>query len=299
MSEIIIKNQSQQLENALYVVATPIGNLNDITLRALNILSLVDYVICEDTRIAGILLNNFEIIKKKLIVYNDHSDEIIRNKILSKLQEGNSLALISDAGTPLISDPGHKLINFLRQEKQKIICIPGPSSLTASISISGIACDNFLFLGFLPSSEIAKEKKLKNLPIEFSFIFFDVSNRVLETLKILKQNFANRKICLARELTKIYEEIIIGTPDEILEILISNPQKIRGEFVIIVEKISKDIAKFNRDEVLEVIKILSQKNLSSKEIVKELVENFEINKKEAYSLVLVHQNRNSKNDQIK
>ncbi|MFM7701897.1 MAG: 16S rRNA (cytidine(1402)-2'-O)-methyltransferase [Alphaproteobacteria bacterium] len=275
-----------QIENALYVVATPIGNLADITLRALNILSSVDYIICEDTRISGILLHKFEIIKKKLLIYNDFSDNLCRNKILTMLIEGKSLALISDAGTPLISDPGYKLIKYLRQNCQKIIAIPGASSLTASISISGIACDNFLFLGFLSSAKNEKFNQLKSLSDNYSFIFFETSNRLKETLEIINELMPQRLICIAKELTKIYEEVFFDNASKLLEFFQENPDKIKGEFVVIVEKISKDQLKFDEKEVIKQIKILHKNGKSIKDISLEIAEIYGVNKKEIYKLAL-------------
>ena len=247
MQDFLKNLKIQKVENALYVVGTPIGNLGDITIRALQTLESVDFIICEDTRTSSILLSKFEIIKKKLLIYNDFSDSLSRNKILEKLKNGNSLALISDAGTPLISDPGHKLISFLRQENQKIICIPGPSSLTASISISGIPCDNFLFLGFLASSKIQKQQTITTLPHNYSFVFFEVANRLHETLEIIKNTLENRNISVARELTKLHEEVIYGKVEEVFEFFEKNPQKLRGEFVVIVEKTAKNQSFFSNE----------------------------------------------------
>ena len=275
-----------QVENALYVVATPIGNLADITLRALNILSSVDYIICEDTRISGILLHKFEIIKKKLLIYNDFSDNLCRNKILTILLEKKSLALISDAGTPLISDPGYKLIKYLRQNCQKIIAIPGPSSLTASISISGIACDNFLFLGFIASSKNEKINQIKSLSPNYSFIFFETSNRLRETLEIINEILPKRLICIAKELTKIHEEILFGSAIEVLQIFNENPDKIKGEFVVIVEKTSKDQLKYEEKAVIKQIKILYKNGKSIKDISSEIADIYGVNKKEIYKLAL-------------
>ncbi len=275
-----------QIENALYVVATPIGNLSDITLRALNILSSVDYIVCEDTRISGILLHKFEIIKKKLIIYNDFSDNLCRNKILTMLLEKNSLALISDAGTPLISDPGYKLIKYLRANNQKIISVPGASSLTASISISGIACDNFLFLGFLASTKNEKTHQLKSLSHNYSFVFFEASNRLIETLQIINEIMPQRLICIAKELTKIYEEIFFGNAMELLQIFDENPDKTKGEFVVIVEKISKEQIKFEEKEVIKLVKILHKNGKSIKDISMEIAEIYGVNKKEIYKLAL-------------
>ena len=276
----------QKVENALYVVATPIGNLGDITIRALQTLESVDFIICEDTRTSSILLSKFEIIKKKLLIYNDFSDSLCRNKILEKLKNGNSLALISDAGTPLISDPGYKLISFLRQEQQKIICIPGASSLTASISISGIPCDNFLFLGFLASSKVQKQQIITTLPLNYSFVFFEVANRLHETLEIIKNTLENRNVSVARELTKLHEEVIYGKVDEVFEFFEKNPQKLRGEFVVIVEKTSKNQSFFSNEEIIAEIENSLKKGKSVKDISIELSQIFDLNKKEIYKIAL-------------
>ena len=276
----------QKVENAIYVVATPIGNLGDITIRALQTLESVDFIICEDTRTSSILLSKFEIIKKKLLIYNDFSDSLSRNKILEKLKNGNSLALISDAGTPLISDPGYKLISFLRQEQQKIICIPGASSLTASISISGIPCDNFLFLGFLASSKVQKQQTITTLPLNYSFVFFEVANRLHETLEIIKNTLENRNITVARELTKLHEEVIYGKVEEVFEFFEKNPQKLRGEFVVIVEKTAKNQSFFSNEEIIAEIENSLKKGKSVKDISLELSQIFDLNKKEIYKIAL-------------
>ena len=286
MQDFLKNLKIQKVENALYVVGTPIGNLGDITIRALQTLESVDFIICEDTRTSSILLSKFEIIKKKLLIYNDFSDSLSRNKILEKLKNGNSLALISDAGTPLISDPGYKLISFLRQENQKIICIPGPSSLTASISISGIPCDNFLFLGFLASSKIQKQQTITTLPRNYSFVFFEVANRLHETLEIIKNTLENRNISVARELTKLHEEVIYGKVEEVFEFFEKNPQKLRGEFVVIVEKTAKNQSFFSNEEIIAEIENSLKKGKSVKDISIELSQIFDLNKKEIYKIAL-------------
>ena len=240
MQNFLTKTQEIKVENALYIIATPIGNLGDITLRALSILHKVDFVICEDTRVSSRLFDVYDIKDKKLLTYNDHNDEKVRKKILHILLEGKSLALISDAGTPLISDPGYKLITFLKSFNQKVIPLPGASSVTVAVCASGLACDNFLFIGFLPTSKVQKEKLLKSLPKNFTFVFFEAPNRVLETLLLVRQNLGERRVCAARELTKMHEEIITDEATKVIDFFSQNEDKLRGEFVILVEKASKD-----------------------------------------------------------
>ena len=286
MQNLFTKTQDIKIENALYVVATPIGNLGDITLRALSILQNVDVVICEDTRISTRLLSAYEIKAGKLITYADHNDERIRKKILHLLMEGKSLALISDAGTPLISDPGYKLINFLRQFNQKIIPIPGACSATTALSASGLASDNFLFVGFLPNSKIQREKVLESLPKNFTFIYFEAPNRILESLKSVSQKLGNRKICVAKEITKIHEEIISDEILKVIEFFEENPDKLRGEFVIIVEKISKDEKSFDEAELIKQIKQAIKSGERLKDLSQNLAQIHNINKKEVYQLAL-------------
>jgi 16S rRNA (cytidine1402-2'-O)-methyltransferase len=286
MQNFFSKVQAIKLENALYVVATPIGNLSDITLRALQILSNVDFIVCEDTRVSIRLLEAYEIKGKKLLTYNDHNDEKTRKKILELLVGGGSLALISDAGTPLISDPGYKLIGFLRQFNQKIIPIPGASSVTSALCASGLACDNFLFLGFLSTSKIQKEKLLKSLPKNFTLVFFEAANRVIETLNLIKKNLGNRKICVARELTKIHEEIISDELESVIKFFDEHLEKLRGEFVVIVEKADKSEKIFSEAELVSEISNAIFLGHSLKDLSQNLSEIYGANRKEIYQLAL-------------
>ena len=226
MQDFTLKTQAIKLENALYVIATPIGNMGDITIRALQILNEVDVVVCEDTRVSTKIFAAYKVKEKKLFTYNDHCDEKTRVKILEFLVNGNSVALLSDAGTPLISDPGYKLVNFLRKFNQKIIPIPGASSVTSAICASGLACDNFLFIGFLPTPKIQKEKSLKALPRNYSFILFESANRLLDTLKLTLKTLGNRNACIARELTKMHEEIITNDLEAVISFFEENKNKL-------------------------------------------------------------------------
>lgn len=286
MQNFLTKTQEIKPQNALYIVATPIGNLGDITIRALQILQKVDFIICEDTRVSIRLLNAYNISEKKLLTYNDHNDQKTRDKILRLILEGKSGALISDAGTPLISDPGYKLVNFLREFNIAIIPLPGASAVTAAICASGIACDNFLFLGFLPASEIQKEKQLKALPKNFTFAFFEAPNRVLESLELIEKNLGNRRVCAARELTKMHEEIKSDEVSKVINFFRENEDKLRGEFVIIVEKAGKDEKNFSEEELLKEIKDAIKRGESLKDLSQNLAEIFGVNKKEIYQLAL-------------
>jgi len=289
-TKLPIKNIFDNIElnekNALYVVATPIGNLSDITIRALKVLSEVDFIVCEDSRVTSKLLDQYQIFDKKFIVYNDHSDEKICFKILALIQHQKKIALVSDAGTPLISDPGYNLINFLRLNNCQIVAIPGASAVIASLSVSGIACDQFLFLGFLPNSAIQKQKIFKNYNRNFSWVAFETALRLVETLQLLQENFPNCKIAVAKELTKIYEQIIVGDIAFVVDFFANNPDKIKGEMVIIIEKNHKDFKDYSLQDLEKSILNAINQGKSLKDLAQELSEVYSLHKKEIYQMAI-------------
>ena len=217
----------------LYIIATPIGNLEDITLRALRVIKEVDLILCEDTRHTKRLLDKYEI-NTPTMSYHQHSKLNKINKIVNLLECGKNLALVSDAGTPGISDPGNKLIEYLVENNidVKIIPIPGPSAVISALSISGFPTDNFIFLGFVPHKKgrqtffenLAKEKR--------TAAFYESPHRIMKTLESLKKYIPEKEIAVCRELTKIYETIYRGKPDEVAKKIASD--EIKGEFVVVV-----------------------------------------------------------------
>lgn len=215
-------------------MATPIGNLEDITLRALRILKEVDYILCEDTRVTGKLLAHYDI-KKSLKRYDAHTSEEMHEAIITDLEEGKDIALVSDAGTPGVSDPGVLLVARARVAGARIDAVPGASALTTAFSIAGIAGNQFTFLGFVPQKK-GRETFFKSLATFLQpTIFFESTHRILKTLESLKKYHSNSQVRLGRELTKMHEEMLVGTPDEILNILETEPVKQKGEFVVICE----------------------------------------------------------------
>lgn len=220
----------------LYIVATPIGNMEDITLHAIRVLKEVDYILCEDTRTTQNLLNKYEI-KTKTMSYHAHSTEGKEVAIINLLKAGKNLALVSDAGTPCISDPGVMLVSNVRKEfgnEAKVSPIPGPSALISALSASGISSAEFTFLGFLPHKKgrvkIFNEIKESGKVI----VFYESTHRILKTLDSLSNYVPKFKVVLAREITKQFEEFISGEPNEVLTYLNNNKIKQRGEFVVIV-----------------------------------------------------------------
>ncbi len=219
----------------LYVIGTPIGNLEDITLRAIRILKEVDLVLCEDTRVTKKLLSHYDI-HTKTLSYHAHSTLQKIDYIIELLREGKNLALVSDAGTPAVSDPGSLLVGKIREAlpDTKIVSIPGASALTSALSVAGVPVQDFTFLGFLPHKK-GRETLFKEITeAERAMIFYESTHRILKTLESLKKFAPDRKIVIAREITKVFEETLVGTAEELLQIFASKPEKTRGEFVMIV-----------------------------------------------------------------
>lgn len=221
----------------LYVVATPIGNLEDITLRAIRTLKEVDYVLCEDTRTTQNLLNKYQI-QTKTISYNTHSTKNKESLIFNLLRNGKNLALVSDAGTPCISDPGVLLVLQVKEEFKegvKVIPIPGPSALVSALSVCGIPSPEFIFLGFLPHKKGRKTLFNEICGSKRTIVFYESPHRILKTLNSLKDCLPqSRKIVIAREISKQFEEFVSGNIEEIFNYFNSNSEKNRGEFVVIV-----------------------------------------------------------------
>lgn len=220
---------------SLFIVATPIGNLKDITLRALEVLGSVDLVLAEDTRVTRKLLDHYEI-RAPLESFHEHSDRNKIAKVLRYLEEGKNIALVTDAGTPGMSDPGNYLVKEVRENlpETTISPVPGPSALTAALSIAGIAMDEFMYLGFLPHKK-GRQTKLKEIASsEMPVVLLESTYRIEKLLGELTEHTPNKNVLLARELTKKFEESLSGTPQELIARLQSSPEKTKGEFVVIV-----------------------------------------------------------------
>ena len=267
-------------KSGLYIVSTPIGNLNDITLRSLEVLKNSDLILCEDTRRSLKLLNHFKI-NKKLISYHKFNEKKELNKIIEHLNKGKILSLISDAGTPAISDPGRILVNECIKNKIKIYPIPGASSITTAISISGFE-DKFFFYGFLPKTEKELNKKLKELTnYDFSIIFFLPGGKINFYLKSFKKYFTERKILIAREMTKIHETFYRENLEDVE--LFKTPLK--GELTVIIskKKIKKQLVD-NFDIKNQAKKYL--KKYSLKDVVELISKKEKIAKNKIYSICL-------------
>ena len=217
----------------LFVVGTPIGNLADITYRAVDTLNSVDFIFAEDTRVSKKLLNHYNI-DKKIYSYHDHSKDSEVEKLTNLLESGNDVALISDAGTPTVSDPGYRLIRECVKKGVDIVPIPGPSAVTAALSVAGLPSDSFTFVGFLPQKK-GRIKKIEQLSeINNTIILFESPHRLLKTLNQLFEILGNRQVAIGRELTKLYEEIIRGNLKDVSQEF--SKKSVKGEIVIMIGK---------------------------------------------------------------
>ena len=266
----------------LYIVSTPIGNLKDITFRAIDILNEVDAILCEDTRTSGVLLNHYQI-KKPLISYHEFNKLDQENRILNLLTEGKNLALISDAGTPGISDPGFEIIQKVIEKGYFVVSIPGPSAILAALVSSGLIIQPFTFLGFLPRKQSEMKDLLKGyVKRKETLVVYESPMRIAKTLEILFQVLGNRKIALSRELTKTFETIIRTT----LEDSLAMEHNTKGEYVIIIE--GDHVIQTEFDETIEnhVKRYLLQGN-TEKDSMKLVAKDRNISKSEVYAAIKI------------
>ena len=275
-----------EIKPGLYIVSLPVGCLSDISFRALHMLSNADYVAGEDTRNVKSLFRLLKISKsmRDIISYHDHSSSNTRKKIIELIKEGKSVALVSDAGTPLISDPGYKLVRNAIEEDLEVFSVPGPSSVIAALTVSGLPTDTFSFLGFLPHTKAKKKKLLETyLKLESSLIIFESGKRLQKTLDLLAETCRpSTEICICRELTKLNEETTRFTVEEGTKV-IKKMRSSKGEFVIIVGKSEAgDFDLKNLDEQLKKLK----KSMSMKGSVDLLVEQLKIPKNTIYKKAL-------------
>lgn len=264
----------------LYLVATPIGNLEDITLRAIKTLKEADIIVAEDTRHTLQLLNHLEI-SKPLISYQRHSNEKRINEIIEKILEGNNIALVTDAGTPGISDPGEEVVKEAIKNNIKVIPIPGACALICALIASGLDTKEFTFIGFLPMNNKNRKEKLKEIKFaKNTTIIYEAPHKLKETLKDLKEIMQNRKIVLAHEITKIHESFESGTIDEIIE----KTQEPKGEYAIIIEKNENTIneEELNELSLEEHYKYYEKLGYENKDIIKQIAKDRNVPKNEIY-----------------
>ena len=278
----------KEIKKGLYMVATPIGNLEDITLRAIKILKNSNYILCEDTRVSKVLLEKFDI-KTNIISNHKYNEKKNLNRIIQLLKKGSIISLISDAGTPNVSDPGSILVNECIKHNIEIMPIPGPSSVLSAVSVSGFS-EKFFFYVFFPEKKKVITKDLNDLSkLNSSIVFFISPKKINKIIPLLKKNFSGRKILICREMTKYFEEFIRSEIDLLDTIKIES----RGEFTVVIS--DKKNEKKNSQHLSESDKRIIRKminKLSIKEIVELIDKNKEISKKEIYNYCLKLKNEN-------
>ena len=271
------------MKGKLYIIATPIGNLEDITLRALRILKEVDIIAAEDTRQTLKLLNHYDI-SKHLISYHRHNEETKSNYLIEKLKEGQNIGLVSDAGTPGISDPGEEVIKKAIEEGIEVIPIPGACAMVNALICSGLNTKEFSFLGFLPLNKKSRKEKLEEIKNSTkTVIFYEAPHKMKTTLKDLKDYIGDRNVVLARELTKIHEEFIRRPIEELIE----EVENLKGEMILIIE--AGEVKEENAEADLTVEEqyaIYEKQGLSKNDIIKKIAKERKTNKNEIYQMFI-------------
>ena len=273
------------MSSKLYIVSTPIGNLEDITLRALNILAEVDLIACEDTRTTKKLLSRYQI-QKPLTSYHEHNEVEKAKELLSMLQGGKSIALVTDAGTPGVSDPGFRIVKLATESGVQVVPIPGVSAAIAALSISGLPTSSFAFFGFPPKQKkrlIEYLERLKNCPE--TLIFYESPKRVIKTLDAMSEVLGDRNASLSREITKMYEETLRGTLLEIKEILQSR-ESLKGEFTLVIEGASREKKEFDAETIYDLLLYLKRERVSLKDAVMQVSTDSGVSKSKIYKKAL-------------
>ena len=274
-------------KGVLYVVATPIGNLKDITIRALETLKSVNIIACEDTRVTKKLLNHYGIHGKKLIPYHEHIEKEASEKVISLLKGGEDIALVSDAGTPCISDPGYRVVKKAWENGIKVVPVPGAFAGAAALSASGLPSDKFLFVGFLPNKPKKKEKLLQEyIKTGITFILYESPKRIKKTVQLIGNISPDSEVVVAKEITKIHERFFRGKAEDILNIL-GEETLLKGEFVVVVYP--ADIKEKENTQVHIEIQKLIREGKKAKEIAREISAKFGIPKNKVYKIIVSHQ----------
>ena len=278
----MIEKTEKKVAPGLYVTATPIGNLGDITLRALEVLGQADVIACEDTRVTGKLLARYDI-KKPTVAYHDHNAERMLPKLLDHLEQGHKVVLVSDAGTPLISDPGYRLVHEARKAGHHVTSLPGASALLAALASAGLPTDRFLFAGFLPHKTAGRHKVLEEFrSLKATLVFYESPHRLLDSLKDIREVLGNRPVAVCRELTKLYEEIRQGPVDDVVAHY-EQAAPPKGEIVVVIGPPEEaEVSDSDVDEAL----VQALKKLSVKEAVAAVTGATGRKRKEVYARAL-------------
>lgn len=262
----------------LYLVPTPIGNLEDMTYRSINILNTVEVIFSEDTRVTLQLLNHFDI-KKKLIALHDHNEDSEKEKVLEYLKNGKSVAIVTDRGTPIISDPGYKTVKYVTDNGYNVVGLPGANAFVSALITSGIEPSPFMFYGFLNSKDSKRKTELENLKFcKYTIIFYEAPHRIKKTMEEILEIFGDRQVSLSREISKKFESIYRGNISDLLPTL----DNIKGEFVIVVSPYKEDNSSNNKLSIIDNIKLYIENGMEVMDAIKRVAKERNIPKNEIY-----------------
>ncbi len=262
----------------LYLVPTPIGNLEDMTYRSINILNTVEVIFSEDTRVTLQLLNHFNI-KKKLIALHDHNEDSEKEKVLEYLENGKSVAIVTDRGTPIISDPGYKTVKYVTDNGYNVVGLPGANAFVPALITSGIEPSPFMFYGFLNSKDSKRKTELENLKFcKYTIIFYEAPHRIKKTMEEILDIFGDRQVSLSREISKKFESIYRGNISDLLPTL----DNIKGEFVIVVSPHKEDNSNNNELSVIDNVKLYIENGMEVMDAIKRVAKERNIPKNEIY-----------------
>ena len=262
----------------LYLVPTPIGNLEDMTYRSINILNTVEVIFSEDTRVTLQLLNHFDI-KKKLIALHDHNEDSEKEKVLEYLENGKSVAIVTDRGTPIISDPGYKTVKYVTDNGYDVVGLPGANAFVPALITSGIEPSPFMFYGFLNSKDSKRKTELENLKFcKYTIIFYEAPHRIKKTMEEILEIFGDRQVSLSREISKKFESIYRGNISDLLPTL----DNIKGEFVIVVSPYKEDNSNNNELSVIDNVKLYIENGMEVMDAIKRVAKERNIPKNEIY-----------------
>lgn len=269
----------------LFVISTPIGNLEDITLRAVNVLKDCDVIACEDTRNTRKLLARYGI-ETPLTSYHEHNEVEKSPKLLERLKDGKNVGLVSDAGTPSVSDPGWRLVNLSIENNIEVVPVPGPSAVLSALVVSGLPTDSFLFLGFFPRTVGKKKELLKDVkPYPYTMVFYESAKRLSRTLSLMLEILGDRNICVAREMTKLYEEVIRGSVSEVISIL-SKKESVKGEVTIVLEGGVERGEEISTEEVQNLLLTMKQCGTALSDAVRTVCESSGASRNSVYRIAL-------------
>ncbi len=262
---------------SVYLVPTPIGNLEDMTFRAIDTLKMVDVIFSEDTRVTLQLLNHFDI-KNRLIALHDHNEDVVKEKVLSYLKEGKNVAIVTDRGSPIISDPGYKTVKFLKDNGFNVVGLPGACAFVPALIASSISSEHFTFYGFLSSKESQVKKELDYLKdSEYTLVFYEAPHRIVKTLGLMLEIFGDRYISISREISKLHESVYVGLISDALK----NTDEFKGEFVIVVSPADDEDISDNMT-IIESVNMYIRTGLTCMEAIKKVAKERKIPKNEVY-----------------